>query len=66
MQQQQLPVQYGLELALELRARQARAVERERLATEPTRTLRVTVGLGLVRLGQRLAAQPPLQPAGPR
>jgi hypothetical protein len=64
---QQLPAEYRLVLARELRARQAREAADARLATgRRPRRLRTTVGLTLVSLGQRLAAEPRLQPVRPR
>jgi len=65
--QQQLPTAYRLELALELRERQAREVARLReVPPGPPNRIQVAVGLTLVRLGQRLAAEPSFQPARPR
>jgi hypothetical protein len=64
---QQLPAEYRLALAQELRARQAREAAQARLAPRRRpRRLRTTLGLSLVRLGQRLAAEPRLQPVRPR
>jgi hypothetical protein len=64
---QQLPAESRLVLAQELRARQAREATDARLApARRPRRLRTTVGLTLVSLGQRLAAEPRLQPVRPR
>ncbi len=65
--QQQLSFEQRLGLTLELREHQAREAAQARLVQPgPPRRLRSVVGLSLVRLGQRLAAEPSLQPARPR
>ena len=65
--QHQLPSAYRLSLALQQREHQAREASRARLAPSGRpRRFRSAVGLGLVKLGQRLAAEPSLQPARPR
>ena len=64
--QQQLPAGLRLSLAEERRARQAREASEARSAAARPRRLRTSLGLALVRLGQRLAAEPRLQPARPR
>jgi hypothetical protein len=64
---QQLPPEYRLTLALGRREREARAAALARLAApRPPRRLRRTVGLGLVRVGRRLAAEPTFRPATTR
>ena len=65
--QQQLPAAYRLDLALDLRERQAREAARLRqVPNGPPNRVQLAVGLRLVRLGQRLAAEPSFQPARPR
>ena len=62
---QELPASYLLRVAVERRAAEAREAAVSRLA-RPGRPVRRAVGLALVQLGERLAAESPLQPAGSR
>jgi hypothetical protein len=52
-----------LRLANERAAGQMRDASNSRLATANTAPLRRTVGLSIIRIGERLAAEPNLRPA---